>query len=240
MEDYNDWVTFYDTYAADFHPTFKKELSEQLLDKISALTGHKNFCKYGFLLLIGLDDLHERIIDNKMYAYIKIITPVSISINAWIYWYCNSCQDLRELHKRDITGMDVVFEWNSDFPLEEVASYLRPRKREKKEKTGLKFNLEYYYYSLPDITVELYFSQQLSREEMKEINIFIYNFYKEWNSRYAHKAINYISELGIIDDNTCFFIADVGLKNNISVINNLLKLYSSDFDGVLPVRVCLK
>lgn len=239
---YNNWASFY-YFAEDFHPTFKEELSKQLLDKISIKTGLKQFEKYNFILLIGMDEMHKQIINKKMYAYISLVTPISLSIGVWVYWYSEAFDNLEELHKQDITNIPVVIDWNIDFPLAEVLSYTRPRRKDKKEKTGFGFDVEYYHYSFPDVSIEFCYSRQLEEEEVKELNIFLKKFYDRWNSEHEAKAINFyhlLASTGVNNNNVYIVSFDFGLNNNSRTITSLLKQYAEQLTDLPTEKVCIK
>ena len=192
MEDYG-WAMFFDEYASDLHTTFKQEISRQLFEKTAIKTGLKQFEKYNFQLIIGMNDLYKQVIKNKMYARIDIITPISMGLPAWIYWYSESFDNIEELHKQDITNIPVVIDWNIDFPLDDVLSYTRPRKIDKKDKTGYGFDVEFYYHSFPDISIEFNFLRNLNNKEIESLRIFFKEFHQEWNKEYENKAINFIT-----------------------------------------------
>jgi len=242
MKDY-DWAMFFDEYASDLHTTFKREISNQLLEKIAIKTGLKQFGKYNFQLIIGMNNLYKQAINNKMYAQIDIITPTSMRLPAWIYWYSDSFDNLEELHKQDITNIPVVIDWNVDFPLDEVLSYTRPRRIDKKEKTEYNFNIEYYHYSFPDVSIEFHFSRNLNKEEIESLNIFFKEFHQEWNKEQEDKAINfyYINEQEITDNGSIVCIMfDFGLKNSSKTITKLLQQYSERQKKFPTIKVCIK
>jgi hypothetical protein len=154
-----DWTMFFDEYAGDMHPTFQKELSLQLFDKGAAETGIKQFEKYEFQLMVGMIDLNKKLIDNKVMAKIDFITPTSFSFPVDIFWYSNNFKDLLELHKQDITNLNVVFSWADNFPVKQILPHIKPYRVDKKVKTNLNFDIEYFYYLLPDISLEFHFSK---------------------------------------------------------------------------------
>lgn len=238
---YSNWASFYN-FAEDFHPTFKAELSKQLLDKISIRTKLKQFEKYNFILLVGIDEMHKQIINNKMYAYISLVTPTSLGLGVWVYWYSDAFDNLEELHKQDITNIPVVIDWNIDFPLAEVLSYTRPRRKDKKEKTGLGFDVEYFHYSFPDVSIEFYYFRKLEEEELKEFNIFLKNFYDGWNTEHEDKAINFYHLLAPTegDNNTYIVSFDFGLNNNSKTITSLLKQYAEQLADLPTDKICIK
>ena len=239
MEDY-DWAMFFDEYASDLHTTFKREISSQLLEKIAIKTGLKQFDKYNFQLIIGMKNLYKQVINNKMYAQIDIITPTSMGLPAWIYWYSDEFDNLEELHKQDITNIPVIIDWNVDFPLKEVLSFTRPRRIDKKEKTGFSFNVEYYHFSFPDVSIEISYLQELNEFEIENINKLLGNFQKEWNIQHNNKMINYISKLKRIDTNTYLFVIDFGLENNSRTITELLKFYFENLVKLPTSKISIK
>lgn len=242
MESY-DWTMFFDEYASDLHTTFRREISKQLFEKIAIKTGLKQFEKYNFQLIIGMNNLYKQVINNKMYAQIDIITPTSMGLPAWIYWYSDTFNDLEELHRQDITNIPVVIDWNIDFPLDDVLSYTRPRRIDKKDKTGYSFDIEFYHYSFPDTSIEFYFQRGLNKKEMENLNIFFNELYLEGNKQQENKAINfyYINEQHINNNGSVVRIEfDFGLNNNSKTIMKLLQQYSKRQKILPTIKVCIK
>lgn len=98
---------FFDEFASDFHPTFKKALSEQLFAKGSQGTGIRLFEKYNFLLIVGMIDPEKRIVDSKVFAKIELVTPDSCSITVGIYWQSGNQGDLNVIHTQDISDRRI-------------------------------------------------------------------------------------------------------------------------------------
>ena len=156
-----DWTIFFDEYAGDFHPTFQKELSRQLFLKGDNGTNIKQFDKYGFQLMVGMRDLNKRIDGGKIIASIDFITPTSFSIPVDINWYSDKYPNVQDLHKQDITDLNVVFDWTEGFPVSKILPHIKPYRSDKKAKTKLNFDVEYYYYLLPDICLEFHFMKPI-------------------------------------------------------------------------------
>lgn len=116
-----DWTIFLNN---DFHPTFQKELSKQLFEKGSSGTGIENFEAYDFQLIVGMNDLDIKIIGDKVYAKIDFITPGSFALPTEIYWTAENSINLLEVHKNDISNINVEINWNEKIPFEKIAPYM--------------------------------------------------------------------------------------------------------------------
>ncbi len=235
-----DWTMFFDEFAGDFHPAFQKELSRQLLEKGSLGTGIKQFDKYGFQLIVGMEDVNIQLVENRAFARVDFITPTSFSFPVGVSWHSNNCTDLSELHKQDITNLNVVFDWADNFPLNQILPHIRPYRVDKKAKTNLSFDIEYYYYLLPDISLEFYFSKALSTGEIESFNTFLSTFNLEWNEKNKGKEIQFISNATEVGRNVYRVLMDIGLKNNIKVVTNFLKLYSEKPGSLQATKIAIR
>lgn len=235
-----DWTMFFDEFAGDLHPTFQKELSRQLFDKGATGTGIKQFDKYDFQLIVGMKDLDKRYIDNKVFAKIDFIAPTSFSFPVDIYWYSDNFTDLLELHKQDITNINVVFSWADNFPLQQILPHIRPYRVDKKAKTNLRFDVEYFYYLLPDISLEFHFSKALDKDEIKSVDNFLSNYSADWNEKNIGKEIQFVSNMTEIGNNVYQVIVDIGLTNSIKTIAELLKLYSNNLGHLQTTKISIR
>ena len=116
-----DWTIF---LTDEFHPTFQKELSRQLLEKGSEVTGIENFEKYNFQLIVGITDPEIKLVGDKVFAKIDFITPASFQFPVEIYWTSKNSDNLLEIHKKDISGLGVEINWNEKIPLEAISPYM--------------------------------------------------------------------------------------------------------------------
>ena len=235
-----DWAMFFDEFAADFHPTFKKQLAQQLFKKGSNGTGINQFEKYDFQLIVGMDDLNKRLVDNKVVAKIDFITPTSYSFPVDIFWYSDNFTDLLELHKQDISYLNVVFDWADNFPLQKILPHIRPYRVDKKTKTSLNFDVEYFYYLLPDISLEFHFLKGLDKDEVKSIDTFLSSFNFDWNEKNKGKEIQFIGNMTEIGNNVYQVVTDIGLSNNIKTITNLLKSYSDNLGHLQTAKISIR
>ncbi|MEI8204158.1 MAG: hypothetical protein WCH34_14145 [Bacteroidota bacterium] len=119
-----EWVMFFDEFASGFHPTFQKELAQQLFRKGSEGTGIKQFDKYNFQLIIGAKDPELRLDTNKVFAKIEFITPTSFTIPAEIYWTCDETDKLLEIHKHNVSDKKIEFNWADNFPIQSVLPHI--------------------------------------------------------------------------------------------------------------------
>ena len=235
-----DWTMFFDEFAGDFHSTFQKELSRQLFEKGQTGTGIKQFDKYNFQLIVGMTDLAKKLVDNIVLAKIDFITPTSFSFPVDIGWYSDKFTDMLELHKQDITNLNVVFCWIDKFPLQLVLPHIRPYRVDKKAKTDLNFDVEYYYYLLPDISLEFHFSKSLVKDEIKRLDTFLSTFNLDWNEKNKGKEIQFISNVTEIGNNVYQVVLDIGLKNSIKTITNLLKSYSDNLGHLQLTKITIR
>ena len=116
-----DWTIFLND---EFHPTFQKELSRQLLEKGSTGTGIKEFEKYNFQLIVGISDPEIKQIGNKVFAKVDFITPGSFQIPIEIYWTSKDSKNLLEIHKSDISKLNIEINWNEKIPLENILPFM--------------------------------------------------------------------------------------------------------------------
>jgi len=116
-----DWAIFLND---EFHQTFQKELSKQLLEKGSAGTGIKNFENYDFQLIVGIRDPEIKQIGNKVFAKIDFITPGSFQIPIEIYWTSKELKNILEVHKSDISELNLEINWYEKIPLEIILPYM--------------------------------------------------------------------------------------------------------------------
>jgi len=235
-----DWTMFFDEFAGDLHPTFQKELSRQLFEKGATGTGIKQFDKYNFQLIVGMKDLNKKLVDNKVLAKIEFITPTSFSFPVDICWYSDTSTDLLELHKQDITNLNVVFSWGDNFPLQQILPHIRPYRVDKKAKTKLNFDIEYFYYLLPDISLEFHYSKSLDKDEIKSLDTFLLAFNTDWNEKNKGKEIQFISNTTEIGNNVYQVVTDIGLANSIKTITDLLKSYSDNLGNLQTTKISIR
>jgi hypothetical protein len=115
---------FFDEFAGDFHPTFQKELSRQLFEKGSVGTGIKHFDKHNVQLIIGMKDLQMRQVAHRIFAKIDFITPTSFSFPVDIYWSTTDAVIVSEIHKQDISNINVDINWGENFPIDKILLHL--------------------------------------------------------------------------------------------------------------------
>src|SRR5688572_15215273 len=99
-----------------------------------------------------------------MFALVLFITPPFYSTPVWICWKAESI-DVTGIHEQDVSNIEIEFHWGGKFPKEEILSYLKPYKKEKKGKTRLHFDIEYYHSALPDICLEITFSELPQKDQ---------------------------------------------------------------------------
>ena len=217
-----EWVTFFDEYAGDFHPSFKQKLAMQLFQSGSKETGITGFEKYYFQLLVGQQDLKLQEVQGYMFAMVDFITPPAFSQPVWICWKAEEA-DLNQLHTKDVSNIDVDFHWGGNFPKEKILPYLKPYKKDKKAITGLHFDIEYYYNAFPDISFVITFAKPPLKEQVSNFNNVIAEFADNWNKRNREKVINQISPLTEKDKNVFEVVADMGTGNSMKTVGLFLK-----------------
>lgn len=222
----NEWVTFYDEYAGNFHPTFREKLAIQLFEKGSVETGITGFEKYNFFLLVGQEYLEPEESDGYMFVTVCFITPSSCSIPVRIYWGAEG-KDITTLHTKNVSRINVEFHWAGNFPLEEVLPHIKPYKKEKKAKTGLHFDLENYHSAFPDLFLEFSFAKPPVKKQIDEIDDILIDLVHKWNDNPRSKKIENIGNL-IKKEHTVYEVtADFGANTSIKAVGSLLKELSA-------------
>lgn len=234
-----EWVTYFDQYAGDFHPTFRHKLAKQLFEKGSIETGIRGFDKYNFQLLIGQEDVRLQQMENYMFALASFCTPSAIAYYVWICWKAKDV-DLDNLHTKDVSLIDIEFHWGNRFPKEEILSELRPFKKERKDKSNLHFDIEYYHNAFPDIILELIFEKQPHDNQVEHIDNFLKTFLNEWNHQNRDKAINYLSPLVKQNESIYEMVGDFGVHNSIKTIGKLLKELSGEVQPGIISKIMVK
>jgi hypothetical protein len=237
---YAEWVMFFDDYAEELHPTFQTELSQQLFEKGSVGTRIKQFGKYDFQLIVGMKDMQMKVAEDKMYAKIEFITPTSFSFLVDIYWTADNVSDISTIHKYDVTGKKLSINWADSFPLNEILPHIRPYRIARRGKNGFDFDIEYYYYLLPDVTIELKFESLIDQKNINMVNTFLLNFIDNWNNNKKGKEIDYISNIEKTEEKYYAIVADLGVKNSISVITDLFKAFTLQFDNLKLDKVTIR
>jgi hypothetical protein len=234
-----EWATFFDEYAGEFHPSFKQKLAKQLFEKGSTGTGIRGFEKYEFQLLIGQHDLEMRQIGNNMFALVSFITPPAYSEPVWIYWTAEGF-DVSGLHNQDVSNIDIDFRWGGNFPKEEILPYLKPYRRERKDKTGFHFDIEYYHNAFPDVTLEITFSNPPLQQQIETVNKSITDFAATWNEKNKDKRIEAVSSL-IQKESTVFeVVIDWGVGNSIKTVGLLLNRLSENVQQNVISKMVVK
>jgi hypothetical protein len=222
----NEWVTFFDEYAGNFHPTFREKLAIQLFEKGSVETGIPGFEKYNFFLLVGQEYLEPKEFDGCMFVTVSFITPSSCSIPVRIYWGAKG-KDINTLHTKNVSRINVEFHWGGNFPLEEVLPHIKPYKKEKKEKTGLYFDIEYYHSAFPDLFLEFVFAKPPVKKQIDEIDDILIDLVHKWNDKPRSLKIENIGNL-IKKERTVYEVmADFGANTSIKAVGSLLKELSA-------------
>jgi hypothetical protein len=234
-----EWVAFFDEYAGDLHPSFKQKLAKQLFEKGSTETGIRGFEKYYFQLLVGQEDLKLQQVQDYMFASAIFISPASSSHSVWICWKAEGV-DVTALHKQDVNNINIEFHWGGHFPKDEVLPYLKPYKKEKKAKTNLNFDIEYYHTTFPDVSLEIIFATPPQKEQLENIDNLVADFVSAWNNNNKDKIINYVSSLTMKDKNVFEVVADFGLHNSIKIVSLLLKELSGKVEPHLINKVLVK
>ncbi|MEI8204157.1 MAG: hypothetical protein WCH34_14140 [Bacteroidota bacterium] len=84
------------------------------------------------------------------------------------------------------------------------------------------------------------FTSPLNPKTINDIDKFITDFKAQWNSTQKGKEIQFMSGLQVAEDNIYVLVTDLGLKNNISPISNLLKAFSKHFEALPMSKVMIK
>ncbi|HZG01658.1 MAG TPA: hypothetical protein VEY71_11685 [Chitinophagales bacterium] len=221
-----DWTMFFDEHANDFHESFRKELSRQLLKKGSAGTGIQHFEKYNFQSMVGARELNMRLVDSKVYAEVEFITPTSFSFPVMIYWTSNE-KELLQMHTKEVSGASIDINWAPNFPFQKILPYIKPYKIDRKEKTGWQFEVRYYYYLVPDITLQFEFVI-VTEQTFSMLDKILKQFCDLWNRNHRNIPIDYVSNAVQTAANTCEVMFDLVDGNGPKIIKELLQHLSNN------------
>jgi hypothetical protein len=225
-----DWTMFFDEFGGELHQSFKKELSQQLLEK-GDNTGIKQFQKHNFQLMVGMIPMDIRKEKDKVMATIEFITPTSWSIPTTISWTTNK-MELELAHKSEVSSDSIDFKWEDESLKDKVEPHIAPYKKSKAEKNGFGFNAEYFYLLIPDVELEVFFKADLHQETINSINDFLQEFHQEWNKNKKGKEIEFISNLTKSEAHYSV-VMDIGLKNTVRTINELLKSIGEKYSHLI-------
>ena len=218
-----------DQTVAEFSDSFKQELNDQLFLK-GGETGIKGFERHQFFLLIGLEPIQMTESDGKMHACIRFGVPPSYTFYAWINWTSKGASSgpLAELHKTEVSKESIDFNWDLErFPIQEVTQLIKPSKRSKSPKNGLKFDVDYYYTAIPDIEVVIHAEGRNLERIAEAVYESTVAFNNELFNSNPEKNFQMIGEPRL-EDGKITLIMDIGLKNTMRTINHLFKRYSED------------
>lgn len=225
-----DWTMFFDEFGGELHPTFKKELSEQLWSK-GDRTGIKQFQKHNFQLIVGMKPMNIKKLEDRVIATIEFITPSSWSLPTTISWQTKQI-DMELAHKSEVSSELIEFNWENDFPIDKVEAHISPYKKSKAEKNGFGFHAEYYYLLIPDVELVVYFKNEPTTDTIDLINNSLQEFNRTWNQSKKGKEIEFISNL-TRNESHYSIVMDIGLKNSIRTVNELLKLIGNKHSDLI-------
>ena len=206
------------------HPTFKKKLAQQLWEKAEKGTKINNFEKYNFQLFLEEKHLNLRKNKNQILFSIEIITPTSFGLPFDVYLNAENIEKEEDIFKKDISELNVEFEWGENFPLEEVKKHIRPYRKDKKSKTGYLFEVHYFYYSFPDIQLKLKLNSGSSFDKkLLEAQL------KAFQSLHKEKVNIQSIFVSDLKDNEFVLIFDFGLKVSRTILKKLLNFIDKEF-----------
>lgn len=214
------------------HPSFKKKMGQQLWNKSERILGIKHFEKYDFQLFFNDEDLRIRKSRNQITAEIKFITPTSYSFPVDVIWNLEGIEETEEIYKNDISDIEIEFEWSQDFPLDEIKKHIKPYRKDKPTKTGYNFEVHYYYYSFPDIQLNVVLSKQNFSKNVLMIKL------EEFRITHLNEAE--IQNFGVeLIDMELSIVIDFGLKYNKRILKKLISFIDKEFPNdieLLEVR----
>lgn len=234
-----NWATFFEEYAGDFSDSFKMELAKQLLAKGESKFEIRSFEKYDFQILVGQVDLKKRLQGNSIYATITFCTPSAYSFDVDIYWTIQE-GNVTNVHTESISGKEIEFNWAENFPVNELFQYIKPYRKEKKDKTNLNLDVEYYYNAFPDILLGLELTPTADTNSLDIVYEAMTQFKNEWNKNYVDRPIEYISELIKKGQDKYEAVIDFGDKNNPNIVSKLIKQVSQKVGENIIRRVIVK
>lgn len=71
-----------------------------------------------------MNDVNLRVFEKKVFAKVDFITPGSFSIPIDIFWTTENKVNLLEIHKNDVSNINIEINWCENFPLEEILPYM--------------------------------------------------------------------------------------------------------------------
>lgn len=227
---------FFEAFAGDFHSSFKEAMSEQLFAK-GEQTGLKQFSKLNVQLMVGMNPLEMRVEGQKVIALVNFITPNSFTYETRVSWSSNdSTINPETLHLHQVEAETIDFNWEPGFPLEAVNHHITPNRKTKSPKNGLRFDVHYYYTSIPDVALELYPKRAVNQAHQLLLQQAMQAFWTQWNDAHPGKELQFVSEISMQEDHY-LLVLDLGLKSTMWTVGEVLKTISACADFLARVDV---
>ena len=194
---FSGWAQFWGD-GANFSPTFREQMSEQLYLKFYEMLGIKDESKKKFGLRVGLEDMKTVVENGFAFGLVTIISPTAFSKTITAYWKKSRNEDPRDaIFDNSLTASTIEFGFCSDFEEDFFLQFLKPKQLLSKEKNNLNFTVEYDYTTYPDLSITIYTKNLLGEDNLKAIHSIL-------NRNIAN---TYISEI-ISEGDECYGIFD--------------------------------
>jgi len=221
-----NWIIYIGQKELNFSEYFKQELSSQLLEIFEYNIEEKDILKkHFFALFINSDEIE--IIENEDYVYTKIgiLSPDSLNREITIGWKSKSFENKINIHSELTEKNDIEFFYFTDFPTEELKSYIL--KKGKSNKQSKEFQTQIRLDLFPDLIMKFELKREFTENEISKINkIVSENITKHFNTCYVSKFAENQIMFDFQIDTSNFNMED--LKQVEIVLENIL----SDFGNL--------
>lgn len=181
--DNQNWIQFSPENSNIFSESFKKRMNEELLLSLYDIIGEKvSSTEFNFLLSVDCQNLNLVRTNDYVFVTASLRTVFAKSYYFTIGWSSPAFTNPLEIHKSDINNKKVEFNFCDDFPSQQIISDLMPTEIISHKKSGYKFDIEYYLYVFPDVTVYFEFSKKPTENCLKEIKKEFEKYDKTYNS----------------------------------------------------------
>ncbi len=206
------------------HPSFRKKLAQQLWQKAENSLGIKHFDKYDFQLFLDNTKLNLEKGKNQIIANVEFITPTSWSFPIQIIGRGIGIENITAIYQKDISNLDIEFDWGESFPIEAVRQHIKPYRKDKPSKTGFDFDVHYYYYSFPDIELKIRLDD-LNNFDKNEVETQL----EQFRLKYRKEVDIQFIAVSDLNENVFSIVFDFGLKASKTILKKLLSYINNEF-----------
>lgn len=163
-----DWIIYIGEEELNFSEYFKQELSIQLLKIFEFYIEEKDVLeRYFFALFINFYEMEIIANDDYVHTKIGILSPDSCNRAITIGWKSKCFENKIDIHSRLTKENDIQFFYFTDFPTEELKSYIL--KKESDKQCG-GFQTQIRLELFPDLTMKFVLKTEFSSDEISETN----------------------------------------------------------------------